>query len=213
MNLPQDIVDRLQALGHVPDRYADMVRSEGADFVRGYVERLEDADRLYREWSPRLREFAASCRANSPCPKAGTLSDRDRAKLPIYESLINKAERLPLRKKSEVLLCSIPLVGIPVAMSLWPGDDDGSVFLTPDEMKEWHAIYKHPEESFWWFTSYWWHIEDPPKPKGLWTYDTELKTKDGTEPWFPVWLGAASLVVKQPTFGHGMANGFHSCKM
>jgi hypothetical protein len=186
MIVPQDIADRLRALGHVPEKYADMIRLHGTGLVRGYVERLEDADRLYREWSPRLREFAETSRVKNPCPGAGTLNERDAAKLAVFESLILKAERSPERPENEILLCTIPLVGIPVAMSLWPGADAGSVFLTPDELSQWHAIYNHPQESFWWFRYYWWHIEDPPKPDGLWTRGVELKTPEGTDPWLVV---------------------------
>jgi hypothetical protein len=186
MTLPLDIADRLRAIDHAPERYVDMVQQRGAEFVRRYVERLEDADRLYQEWAPRLREFAAACREKSACPEVCALNDRDRAKLPVYESLITKAGQHPRYGRKEVLLCSIPLVGIPVAMMLWPGNDDRSVFLTPDEISEWDGIYKHPEESFWWFTNYWWHIEDPPKPNSLWTRNSEPKTPDGTDPWLVV---------------------------
>ena len=45
-----------------------------------------------------------------------------------------------------------------LAMSLWPGEDERSVFLTPEEMSRWHAIYEHPEESFWWFANSLWPV-------------------------------------------------------
>lgn len=185
MNVPQDIADRLQALDHDPDRYADMIRSEGADFVRGFVGKLEETARLYDEWSPKLREFARRSRANNQVKNAA-LAPRDDAKLPIYESLVTNAEQLPQQRKNEVLICNIPLVGIPIAMALWPGSDNRCVFLTPEELLEWHTIYEHPEGAFWWFTNYWWHVEDPPRPNSLWTYDADLKTPNGTDPWLVV---------------------------
>ncbi len=186
MSLPQDILDRLQALGQAPERYEGMARSEGVDFVHRFVGELEEADRLFHEWSPRLREFAANARAANPTPTADSLSVRDKAKLPIYASLINKAERLPQRRQNEVLLCSIPFVGIATAISLWPGNDDRCILLTPDEQREWQTIYDHPPAAFRWFTEYWWHIEDPPRPNGPWTKGMVLKTRDGTEPWLVV---------------------------
>ena len=186
MSVPQDIADRLRALDYVPERYADMIRSEGADFVRGFIGKLEEAETLYQEWSPKLRELAVDSRAKTPVPHSDTLNARDQAKLPIYESLIKNAELLPLRRKNEAVICSIPLIGISTAMSLWPGADDRCVLLTPDELSKWRMIYEHREETFWWFTDYWWHIEDPPRPNSFWTHDTELKTFDGTDPWLVV---------------------------
>ena len=152
MSIPQDIADRLLALDRDPEPFSDMVRSEGADFVRGFVGKLEEADSLYHEWSPKLRAFASHSRANIPVINPTTLDPRDTAKLPVYESLISKAEQLPRRHKNEVLICSIPVLGIPTALSLWPGSDDRCVFLTPEELSEWHTIYEHQEEAFRWQT-------------------------------------------------------------
>lgn len=33
---------------YAPERYADMIRSEGADFVRGFIGKLEEEDTLYK---------------------------------------------------------------------------------------------------------------------------------------------------------------------
>jgi hypothetical protein len=122
----------------------------------------------------------------NPVPDAGTLTPRDKAKLPIYEQLIAKAEQLPRRRKNEALICSIPLAGISIATLLWPGTDDRCVLLTPEELSEWNTIYKHREESFRWFTNYWWYIEDPIRPDSLWMQDSALKTIPGTDPWIVV---------------------------
>lgn len=186
MSVPHDIANRLQALDHNPERYADMIRSEGADFVRHYVGKLEEADNLYHEWSPKLREFERRSRTKNPLTSAAALKPRDAAKLPIYESLVIESERLPHRCKNEVLICSIPLMVIPIAMALWPGSDTRCVFLTPEEVSEWHTIYEHQEDAFWWFTNYWWNIEDPPRPNSIWTHAAELTTPDATDPWLVV---------------------------
>lgn len=186
MNVPKDIADRLRALDHDPSEYADMVLSQGPDFVRGFVSKIEEADRLFHEWWPKLRDFAEASRRKNPVAAESTLSDRDKAKLSIYETLVTKAERVPLRRTNEALICSMPLLGIPAAVSLWPGTEENSVILTPDEMSEWGDIYEHQPEAFWWFTDYWWRIEDPPKPNTLWTHDTELTTPESTAPWLVV---------------------------
>ncbi len=193
MVTPQDIADRLGGLNYAPDLCDEMVRQEGAEFARGFVGKLERADRLYHKWSPMLRSFESRARANRPCLKPEDLSDRDKAKLPIYESMITEAEQLG-SSGNKVLICSIPLEGMSVAESLWPGDDQRCVLLTPDELLEWRKRYKHDVESFWWFIDYWWHIEDPPKAKP-WTHDTDLTTPASTDPWLVIsglaWGGLA----------------------
>jgi len=181
--LPADVAARLQVLGEDTDKYKEMVRSEGAKFVRGYIEQLENTDSLFKQWSPKLRQFAAECRAAMPCPSVESLSARDRAKIEIYETKIDTAERLTRRRENEVVICCLPTMAIPIAQRLWPGADKRSVFLTLQELAQWNAIYTHPDDSFWWFTHYWWNVEDSPDPDGRWADDIELNVPDGNDPW------------------------------
>jgi len=57
----------------------------------------------------------------------------------------------------------MPLVAISVAQRLWPGEDDNTIILTPEEQSKWDEIYLHPKDTFWWFIDYWWIIDDSPK--------------------------------------------------
>lgn len=180
--LPADLAHRLTALGEDPAAYQDMVHSYGARFVRMYTEGLEKAASQFREWAPKLREFADKCRAANPCPDLSTLSARDHAKLDIYRSLINEAERLP-RRVNEVVICSVPTMAIPIAQELWPGDEKRCVFLTPDELNEWNTGYTHPAGTYWWYRYYWWHIEDPPAPNSEWDDHIADKVPAGLDPW------------------------------
>jgi hypothetical protein len=186
MDIPKDITERLLALDESPEDYADLVRLAGADCIRRFIDGLAEADRLSREWAPKLRDFAVQCRIDNPCPDIDALSVRDRAKLPIFESLIINSRQLPNPRKKSVFLCSIPVFAIPLAMALWPGKDERTVLLTADEISRWGEIYKHPEESFQWFVDYWWCIEDTPRPNSLWTHAADLTTPEGTKPWLAI---------------------------
>ncbi|RBP47475.1 hypothetical protein DES53_101272 [Roseimicrobium gellanilyticum] len=186
VSLPPDIATRLRALDYDPafdpKFYADSFRRHGGDFVRGYVGRIEESMDYYLEWSPRLRDFAADCRKKNPCPDPERLDPRDRAKLPIYESLIRKASPSSHSGRKRVLICSIPLVGMSVAKSLWPGEDNRAVVLTPDELSAWDEIYKNPELVIRWFINYWWEVKDP-APDKYWNFSYDMKTAPGTVPW------------------------------
>ena len=191
--MPRDIVERLADLVEEPDSFANKLDGCGSDFALRYINKLEDARSLYLEWAPKLHHFAEECRVTNPCSDVTSLSDRDLAKIPIYENIIANSERLPRVRKHEVMFCKLPLIGIPIAQRLWPGADDRSVFLTQDELNQWSEIYKHPESSLEWSISYWWNIEDPPQANGLWTRDGVLTVPDGGEPWLVtsgIWWGS-----------------------
>lgn len=184
--IPNDLAERIVSIGLTPADFRQTAWKEGVSWVHGFLDKVAQAEDLYATWAPRLRAFAAACRASNPSPTRQSLSTRELAQLPIYESKIRK-DGDPLRhNRKEVLICSVPLLAIPVAHELWPGKDDRCVLLTPEELSQWNEQYEHPEDAFWWFIRYWWRIEAPPKPGGIWTHDTELTVPDGAEPWLVV---------------------------
>lgn len=158
-----------------------MMRTEGAEFVRFFISKIEETRSLYQQWSPVLRDFAAECRRTTPCPPEESLSPRDRAKIAVYETMIRDAERLPNSSRDVVVFYSLPFMAIPIAQRMWPGNDDRGVFLTPEEIAKWGTIYSHPENAHWWFIHYWWRIEDPPEMHP-WDRKEDLIVPDG-EPW------------------------------
>ncbi len=187
INIPPDLLERLALLGEKPELFSDIYKARGADFfvsfLRVYIEQREEASSLYREWSPKLRAYANQCRSSNACPDSQALSEQDRAKLPIYESKIMKAERLRPKDGHCVIICSIPFVGVSVAQRLWPGEDSLSIILTPLELRQWWETYKHPEEAFWWWIDYWWKIEDRPNTKRSRFRKQDLQVPDGESPW------------------------------
>jgi hypothetical protein len=181
--LPKDIDDRLSAIGEDRSVFENLLRSEGERFVRGYLERIEDAESLYQRWAPKVRHFTEECRTANPCPAVESLSDRDAAKLAIYRTKIESTEKLP-RKRNEVVYCVLPSIAHSVAQSSWIGNDDRTLILTPEESGRWQQIYSHPEGSFRWWVNYWWDIQDPPG-QGLWS-DGDWSLPAHEEPWLVI---------------------------
>jgi hypothetical protein len=181
--IPPDIADRLTALGINPDRYAKMVRSEGADFTRSFVESLEDAAALCRHWSPKLRQLVAESRRSHPVPAVESLTACELAKRQVLETKIANAEGLGRRRRDEVVICCVPLFAMSAAQQLWLGEDDGCVLLTREELSDWEQVYQHDNSSFWWFIHNWWDIEDPPRQDEPWRWGKPLSFPSGESPW------------------------------
>lgn len=181
--LPRELLDRIEALGEDPDRYLRMTWQSGVPYTHGYLDKIEASDQLHDHWAPILRAFAKQCRVDAPLPSPAALAPRDLAKLPIYEALVRRSERVTPSRSSEALFCSIPLMAIPVVLRCWPGDDDRTVVLTPDEWNQWRKIYQHPDDAFWWFSHVWWRIDDPPDPDAPGMDGKKLALPEGETPW------------------------------
>jgi hypothetical protein len=199
--LPADLAERLAALDQDAAQLRAWAWQAGADSVRWYVGKLEEASRVQREWAPRLRTFAARCRQERPPPREDSLSVRDRAKQQIYAAKLATPQ---LGQAKTVALCSMPLVAIPVAQALWPQDDDRIVILTPEERERWQAMYQHPADSLAWFSTFWWDIDDAPERQRRLTEGTTLvrwnegDVPSGERPWL-VTVGQAH----DPLYGWG----------
>jgi hypothetical protein len=187
MIIPDDLRTRLNNLGETPEAFAGILESRGPEFfvsfLRHFIEQRERVAALSREWSPRLRAYAAECRSRDADPESATLSEQDRAKLPIYAQKIQNAERIRPKDEAEVIICRMPWIAIPVAQRLWPGEDDLSVILTPEELRGWNEIYKHPEAVGLGWVNYWWDIDDRPDPNSLRYQHHDIHVADGENPW------------------------------
>ncbi len=181
--LPSELLDRIKALGQDPDLFLEMTWCDGVPYTLGFLNKIEESQKLHDHWAPRLRAFAKQCRLDAPPPSPAALAPRDLAKLPIYEASIRRSERITPSRRSEALFCSIPLIAIPVALRCWPGEDERTVVLTPDEWNKWQKIYKHPDDAFWWFSDVWWRIDDPPNPGAPGMDGKKLTLPEGETPW------------------------------
>lgn len=161
--IPGELLKRLTVLKLNLEQqtfFREMVWREGTQFANRILDKIEEGNKLYREWAPRLRAFAAECRAFQP-PGPCSLTNCDRAKQQIYEAKLAR----PAVACERVAICQMPLIAIQVAQRLWPQDDSQIVLLTPEEVAKWNEIYSHPEESFWWFAHFMWSIDDSPTPE------------------------------------------------
>lgn len=157
-HLARDIAETLVALDYDPTQFREMAWQEGADFVRSFIDKLEERDKLYRKWAPRLRTFAAKCRAKQLPPIREPISDYERAQQRIYEMTFRLTKPRP-SQRATVAICSMPSIAVPVAQRVWPAGER-IVLLTANEERQWSEIYSHPEDAFRWFERYWWYIED-----------------------------------------------------
>jgi hypothetical protein len=87
--VPRDLVERLVALNEDPGDFREMAWQHGVDLVHYYIDKLEGCNTLFREWSPRLRAFAAKCREAQPPPVDESLSNCERAQQQVYEEKLN----------------------------------------------------------------------------------------------------------------------------
>jgi hypothetical protein len=182
--LAPDLVHRLVAINEDPLDYREMAWRHGAGFVHGFINTREEANNLYSEWSPRLRQFAEKCREANPSPTDESLSSRDRELQRIYEA---KFARPLLGRESFVAICSMPLIAIPVARRVWP-QDRRIVLLTPDEESKWDEIYSHPKDTFLWFSRHWWSVNDSPEQFSVGTNSFTLWKEDDIPDGGSAWL-------------------------
>jgi hypothetical protein len=179
------------ALNEDPAHFREMawqLWQHGADFVYGYLDRIEERNRLYRQWSPQLRAFAAKCREDQPPPGEESLSNSERAKQRVYEEKFN-LNSPEIGRGVTAVICSMPLIAIPVAQRLWPQANDRRVILTPEEEARWNEMYSHPKGAFPWFSRIWWSIDDSPKrdfsrsdDETFFLWD-ERDVQEGEDPW------------------------------
>jgi hypothetical protein len=144
--------------------YRNIAWQENVDFHRAYIDKISESYDLYQKRSPKLLAFADQCRSDQPIPPESSHSDSDRVKQQICEAKIKNAEHLPQKlTHNKITVCRMPLVAISVAQRLWPGEDDNTIILTPEEQSKWDEIYLHPKDTFWRFIDYWWIIDDSSK--------------------------------------------------
>jgi len=186
--LAENLAQRLAALNEDPASFREMAWQQGPDFVNGFIDKLEERNRLRREWSPRLLAFAHKCRVEHPPPVSESLNVCERAMQGVYEVILNQNGPL-IGLKLRISICSMPLIAIPVAQRLWPEHEDRIVLLTDEEETQWTKLYSHPEGSFEWYQHYWWSIDDSPErefslPDGQRCVLWDLKdVSEGENPW------------------------------
>ncbi|RLS74866.1 MAG: hypothetical protein DWI01_00855, partial [Planctomycetota bacterium] len=66
--LPSELLDRIKALGQDPDLFLEMTWCDGVPYTLGFLNKIEESQKLHDHWAPRLRAFAKQCRLDAPPP-------------------------------------------------------------------------------------------------------------------------------------------------
>lgn len=179
-----ELAQRLVLIDEDPAVYRESAWQFGEGFKQ-FVDMLEERHSLYRDWSPRLYDFAKECRERNPCPSERSLSNAEREMQRIYEA---KLDQPKVNRENRVAICRMPLLAIPVAHRIWPKDLPHTVILTPEEEQTWNEIYTHSQDAPWWFAHFWWIVDDSPEPPS--SADNPLAPRwsiedvpDGQTPW------------------------------
>jgi hypothetical protein len=186
--LPGEILARVEEQDEDPEVYRKLTWLFGTRRTRGLLDWRKEQAKLYRQWAPRLRAFAAKCRKTNRPPPDRSLSIRDHEKQRICELTCQQSiVGLP----NTVTICSMPLIALPVAQRLWPSDD-GIVLLTPEEESQWNELYSPDTGDWGWLRSWWWIIDDSPQREATFENSGETITitrwregdvPDGESPW------------------------------
>lgn len=147
-DFPEHFAKRLRLIGLDPDDYR---HSSWEKYCRSdlpvtqrfedFVSRLEEGAARYREWLPKMTEYAEACQAEQPI-------------MPDYafDSFKNELRRIYSMKYGEhsehisphkITICRLPLIGISAvskAGRVHDRDNAALIFLTPDELSRWEKL-------------------------------------------------------------------------
>ena len=158
-----------------------VVDEEGLDFGQFALSQRTKESRRFDKWYPRLSEFAAAKRSQSPLPTNDAIGLLDAATLRILEPKIRDAEHVPCKGSFTAAFFNAPLHVLPLVTISWPSTYRNPVFLTPDELTEWRQTYDSEEDDreSWWFVFQDWNAEVNPSSDSFWLRDTTIEPADG----------------------------------
>ena len=166
-----------------------VVDEEGLEFCRYCLMQQTKSSELFDKWYPRLCEFVAAKRRETPLPVGGSMELLDAATQRILEPKIRDAERVPCRGNYTAAFFTAPLHLLPIVAAEWPSSYRHAVFLTPDELAEWRKIYtaEEPDQESWWFVFQDWDAQLNPSSDSFWLRDVPLPRASGITPVLVVW--------------------------
>ncbi len=171
MKLPEDMIGEIERLGEHRKLIERIADDNGLEFTRGFLQGITDSAALFEVWFPQLQEFVEHARQSNPIPAESDLTPIDLAYRRILQPRIASAERVPQRNNFTAAIFTAPLAVLPIVMSEWPSTYRNSVFLTPDELSEWHMIYDRPWYDWelpWWYVFQHWEIQSNPSLDAPW---------------------------------------------
>jgi hypothetical protein len=169
VSLTQQALQRLGQLGYASEPelrfWRGLWESEGESFFWQFLRSEEKAAEEYRQWFPRLQEFAADCRRAVPVPALDTFSTAEREQYRVLrakmqEFAASEDRRCVLgRKPHQAAILSTTRVGLSAAEEVFA--EAGAVLLREEERERWFAdVYPGVGDKFWWYAFAWWTLRE-----------------------------------------------------
>lgn len=169
-SLTEDMCTEIDRLEIDREWIQKIVDDGGLEFGRFFISQRTKESQLFDRWFPHLRQFADSKRSQHPFPDPESLNPLDAATKRILDPKIRDAEHVPTRDRFIAAIFTAPLHVLPTVMSEWPSSYKNTIYLTPEELEEWRAIYdaEEPDKDSWWFVFQWWEAQLNPPPDSFW---------------------------------------------
>jgi hypothetical protein len=187
LELPQDMLDEIERLGESPERIKWVAREENLDFARYFLNSLTESSQLFDKWFPKLKDFERAKRFDSPIPSDDQLSANDLVARRILDPKIAPAERVPQNGNFCAAFFTAPLGVLSLVTNEWPSEYRNAVFLTPDELSDWHAQYDEPDDAHWWYCFQDWNVEFDPPSDSFWLEGSEYTIPNGASSAIATW--------------------------
>lgn len=163
-----DVIERLTRLGDfTEDRlkyWRNLWISNGEKFFWYSLRVDEETAEEYRQWFPKLQEFAAARRREAPVPDTGSFTAAEQehyrillAKMTEFAASEDRCCVFGHRPPCAAIL-STTRIGLTAAQQVF--DPTEVVILTAEELGLWHDIYHRDPEKPWWEAYAWWSLHD-----------------------------------------------------
>lgn len=163
-----DVIERLTRLGDfTEDRlkyWRNLWISDGEKSFWYSLRADEETAEEYRQWFPKLQEFAAARRREVPAPDTGSFTAAEQEQ---YRILLAKMTEFAAsedrrcvfgHRPHRAAILSTTRIGLTAAQQVF--DQTKWVILTAEELGLWYDIYPRDPEKFWWEAYAWWSLHD-----------------------------------------------------
>ncbi len=181
------MVKEIERLGRSVASMERLASEEGLDFARYFLNEWTAASRAFEEWFPRLLDFEREKRISAPLPTDSQLSSDDWICRRILEPKIGPDERAPHAGKYGAVIFTAPLAVLPLLLRSWPAQYPNPVFLTTQELSEWHSIYDDHVDAYDWCSLQHWDVEFDPTEDSFWMQDCGYQIPGGARSAIASW--------------------------
>lgn len=161
-SLSQEALDALAEIGTPSGHqvaiteFTRIWNEEGEDFFWGFINDVRAQHAIALNWFPRLREYAAACRARSPAPVISSLTDDQYEELRLIREGLRQRVNVegPIRgKPTRPAVVTTTTIGLLAVPPLIPIGSEHVVLLLNDEFEQWEeTVYDDEPCDPWWYT-------------------------------------------------------------